>query len=353
MISDLLPKASSGKIEIALSLFGTWVVANSSNITSRKWSSFASDLTAAGFSIVDPAKIKSSGGLMLIVDLIPKTFRELKAFDLEKDKKILICVEPATVNPFQYRLDVQDKFGTVFVPTEAQAVNATNLIWQSGYVFAEDLTQIHPGTLASDRNIEIGIINQNKFSAVKGELYSLRRKAVAELISREKVIITLAGKDWTRGWVWHIFKQLHAASISLKGKKWPNISRMFKLKRSPWLVTTGLVDSELEFSRNSKVALVIENESTYSSEKLINALISGCTIVYVGPPINEKFRTELVHQSRPVANEIVNACFAAVSNPNEPSKILNLALESGIFEEYDVSKANKELIKKLRLLSDD
>lgn len=47
----------------------------------------------------------------------------------------------------------------------------------------------------------------------------------------------------------------------------------------------GLVDDTFRFLSSFEFCLVIENENTYVSEKLLNAVISGCIPIYVGPKL--------------------------------------------------------------------
>lgn len=350
MTNDLSREISAQATQISLCLFGKWVMPDSQKVQSSKWSSFVEELKSAGYTFVEPLQLPVTGGVILIVDLLPKTYRQVMGRQFSNLKKILICVEPAAVNPFQYRLDIQSKFGTVYVPTQNQAVSPTNKIWQSGYVFSEELKQIDRIQFPVQRNIDIGIINQNKFSAVRGELYSFRRNIINALARQKKATITVAGKDWTRGFLWHLFKQLHAAAISTRGKKWPKVSKIYRLKKSNWVSTPGPVDSEFTFLRDTRVALVIENESTYSSEKLVNALISGCTVVYVGPEVNNRYNSNLVVECRPEKSSVIKGCQTALANVRAPEAVFQLALDSGIFEAHDIPTANRAFILELKTI---
>ena len=56
---------------------------------------------------------------------------------------------------------------------------------------------------------------------------------------------------------------------------------------NPLLKYHGRVSSQFEFLRKLEFVVVIENEPTYLTEKLLNAIIAGCVPLYLGPPLSE------------------------------------------------------------------
>jgi hypothetical protein len=72
------------------------------------------------------------------------------------------------------------------------------------------------------------------------------------------------------------------AGSRISGKKAFNYIAQGKL-------SIDAVDDKFEFTSQYAVALVIENESTYVSEKLLEAIQAGCIPVYVGPEISEEW----------------------------------------------------------------
>jgi hypothetical protein len=71
--------------------------------------------------------------------------------------------------------------------------------------------------------------------------------------------------------------------------------------------------------RRYEVAVVIENEPTYVSEKLFDALSAGCIPVYVGPPLGDyRIPQHLAVQVPPDASAILGAVEELLrSNLNE------------------------------------
>jgi hypothetical protein len=67
----------------------------------------------------------------------------------------------------------------------------------------------------------------------------------------------------------------------------------------------GPVADKLQTASNYKFALVIENSGDYMSEKLFDALFSGCLPIYVGAPVETYgIPKNLVIQAGPSIGEI-------------------------------------------------
>jgi len=203
--------------------------------------------------------------------------------------KVLIRNEPVVVLPRSYSkkmLEVFDKIITVGSSFEFP--------WPQ--TFPDNFAGYSPLTRTLDRQV---FINSNKFSFVAGELYSLR----AEVISSVESVDTY-GKDWERSIFWKV-KQLF---IHLRRALNKNTNLTFRNLRFIWrrpLNWKGSPVDKLAVLNNYKVAIVIENSSTYLSEKLFDSFFGGCIPVYVGPNV-EFFGIpeELVIQVGPTLNEI-------------------------------------------------
>ena len=89
------------------------------------------------------------------------------------------------------------------------------------------------------------------------------------------------------------------------------IPRRFRAK------CVGYVQDEIEFLGNSKVAIVIENESSCVSEKLYLALRSGSKCVYVGPKIVQPFEFPqgFLYLAEPLVESIISVTRQALSEP--------------------------------------
>jgi hypothetical protein len=119
------------------------------------------------------------------------------------------------------------------------------------------------------------MINSNLFSLRSGELYSLRRKVLYKTD-----IIDLYGFGWDKN-LSSKFKVLlvelrnlltYTSAIKLKGQ-----FDYFKKYNS-----NGPVKDKYKILTNYRFALIIENSMTYVSEKIFDALVTGCIPIYVG-----------------------------------------------------------------------
>ena len=196
--------------------------------------------------------------------------------------RTLIRVEPVVVNPFQYQERIQNKYGSIVVISPNELKGPKNLYWESGYIDFEKIEK----TSNHNRN-GIALINENKFSFVPGSNYKLRKKVIDEFI-KNKQSLNLAGMNWDNGNAWHFRKQVSALRVAIKNHQGVALSQMqFRIMvKSPWIDYFGRVESAQSFLAKSKFAIVIENDSTYVSEKLLNALIAGCIPIYAGPPLS-------------------------------------------------------------------
>jgi hypothetical protein len=120
------------------------------------------------------------------------------------------------------------------------------------------------------------IINSNLFSLRSQEMYSLRRKAIFKID-----YIDLYGYGWDKNFS-SKFKTLvleikgllsHPSPLRLRGQ----LNYFFKKNNSK-----GPVENKYTTYANYKYALIIENSNTYVSEKIFDALASGCIPIYVG-----------------------------------------------------------------------
>ncbi len=198
-------------------------------------------------------------------------------------KRTLIRVEPIVVNPFQYQKGIEEKYGKIVVISPNELKSPKHLYWESGYINFEKLKK-----LPNKSESGVAIINENKFSFIQGSNYKLRKKVINEFLRNEQAV-KLAGKNWNQTLTWHLRSQASAALIGLMNNKRIELSQFqFPLQiKSTWLEYAGRVPSALEFLSQSKFAIVIENDSTYVSEKLLNALIAGCIPLYVGPKLSD------------------------------------------------------------------
>lgn len=188
------------------------------------------------------------------------------------ERDVLIRLEPKVVLPNTYNLKKADFDLVVDTGFRNQSPFAQPQL--------EESTRLRPA-LSQERQSKFCLIVANKFSPIKGELYSLRKEAALRFDD-----IALYGRQWDLALPQKLLTAAKALVFAL-----PNWSEMqfnslrIFLSRNP--SSNGEVGEKSDTYQNYKYALVIENEKDYVSEKLYDALCSACIPVYVGPKVKE------------------------------------------------------------------
>jgi hypothetical protein len=218
------------------------------------------------------------------------------------NQRTLVRIEPPVVNPWQYRNQVEMQFGQVI----NEDCLSTKQSWFAGY-FDEGSAALLGDSLRSckwqERPIDVVAVMANKFSFERGELYSLRRKAWSA-INQSFDSFSLFGRGWgdspgrTLGKL--AVEMMHTV---LTGNA-PKIQGQLPL-RIPQLANSKTIDSPYSAYRQARIAVVIENYPNRVTEKIYQAIESGCRVLYVGG--NAAFlrgREPLVHRAEPNLDSI-------------------------------------------------
>lgn len=166
------------------------------------------------------------------------------------------------------------------------------------------------------------LINANKLNLSSREMYSLRRLCAKKLKN-----VDLYGDEWNSP----LSSRIKVAAIEILKKPSRHPFTFFFHSRfwfTRWPETLAPVEKS-EVLNQYKVSLVIENEATYLSEKMFDALASGCIPVYVGPNLsNYGFPQNIAFQAEPrleSINEQLNLAFETdfENNQREINRWLN------------------------------
>lgn len=194
------------------------------------------------------------------------------------NKRALVIWEPYIIETTRYNSSVLNQYGNIYAPSIhwARATGAKAFNWPQDIINSYECNQ--NWKLRLNRAV---IIQGNKFSARKGEMYSLRRKV---LRADRNFKIDLFGTNWNKGlkfdW-WHWSRSLLGTKItdfSLQsifglGFKYPQYQ--------------GPIDIKNNVLQKYKLSVVIENSLDFVSEKLFDVVRNGCVAIYVGPNIEE------------------------------------------------------------------
>jgi hypothetical protein len=204
--------------------------------------------------------------------------------------KILVSYEPKTASPKEYRTSVVEKYNSVIRWSSMHRTSLRETVSPAG-IYWHSLVEEKLSKYANRRRAweSISLINAHKHSVIPGSLYSLRREAIQRVAaSFPDYEVTLAGSNWDAGKAYVLESNLRSLSLALFSGNKPelrNLSR--KLKTHPNLNIVGQVDDGLDLLSRANFALVIENEATYVTEKLPNAILAGCIPIYCGPNLEQ------------------------------------------------------------------
>ena len=333
---------------ICVAAFGEWITDKSGNELGDKWSLLPPVIRSSGYEFL-PITSHRPGIPVLVFDATKSVIQDLRSQGVPRSDCILIRVEPRSVNPMQYQKWMKDFFFRSFCPTNIQNTLPSDENWQSGYLKSTQQLLDNATSSLGSRRYSYGLINQNKYSCIKGELYDLRRKTV-KAFDMKGLPLTVAGKDWQRGVAWVTLRYIHAALIALAAGSWPVVHMQRSLKKLRIVQFLGRVESESDFLSNCEVAIVIENECTYSSEKLLNALIAGCLIVYVGPNLDlSNFPKNQIIQAEPKPEAIVRGAELLLQASVDPRDYYDWIRHGNYLKSVEIESNFKNLLVRLLL----
>jgi len=243
-----------------------------------------SQIELAGFRIVDEI---DGSGLQVYLDL-PESLSRARDFG---PNAVLVVFEPRIVNPSEYDPGVLRRFKHVVRLSHLQMLPVDSHIWRQGQI-PETTATFQPEHTRQRFGNEscIGMVNENKQSLVRGSQYATRVRAI-QALARAGFSVSVAGKNWDRPMRWLMFKYFRELLRGLRAKAPIDLKNLIffgaECKRLRGVNFIGPVYDAVKFLESVDIALVIENESNYVSEKLFQALFAGTFPIYIGPPLKE------------------------------------------------------------------
>lgn len=209
--------------------------------------------------------------------------------------RVLLMIEPSVTWPRNHKKSFSDY--DLVIAAAPRSQNILSRPWFN--------KPINPPSEITDpklRERKFTLIAADKFSWVRGELYSMRRSFAA----RHSDLIEVFGDAWDKGF-WHRIRTLLGELILvIRSGFFPGFSGFmnYLLQRVSAL---GVVKTKQEAYNRNAFALVIENSMELRTEKLYDA-IEACTIpVYVGPEVDDGIPRSLYIQSDPNESAVIAA----------------------------------------------
>lgn len=226
----------------------------------------------------------------LSIEHFPEPLRAAESV-VPVERRMLATFEPKTVNPLQYRPEIRNRYGQIFVASEFHKVQESDTVFWSGGLTSQDgiYQNINESWSKQDRTPgSIVFVNGNKFSFVLGSKYHLRRQ-VAKKFASAAIPFTIAGQGWKNRAVWEFKQQIYEMFRCLSARQRFQLKYSLPLpRRNAFLQILGEVDNSIQAMSSFEFAVVIENEASYITEKLFNAILAGCVVLYHGPDL-ERF----------------------------------------------------------------
>ena len=246
---------------------------------------------------------------------------------------ILLKFEPHIVIKGHLNPKIDSKFARVI--EVGRAHSGSPVIWPQNWnlKYFDNKKRLHRAVAVSG----------NKFSFMRGELYSLRARAYGVVNS-----LDVFGTGWDNSIFTNLKKLLREFQLALAGKSSALTFACINSARIRPLSSLGPVDDKLEAISRYKVSLVIENTLDYMTEKLVDSLLAGTIPVYVGPPV-EIFGIpkDLVVAADPSVQGITTALIRAMEMNHQEwqERARNWISRPGVKESWGLLGAMDSILK--------
>ena len=232
-------------------------------------------------------------------------------------RKILVIWESPVTKPKMFDLENLRHYDLIFSPSKTWQFGdkTRTFAWPQGFR-ADEFSN---STTFRKRDPLPVVFQNNKFSLAEGELYSLRRNVIKTF--GDKLVVF--GRGWNNPF--QTIKSLLGA-IKTHGL-WDLLRSRSKLGNAFIKVQNyhGSVHDKASMLEKFKYTVVIENSQEYISEKLFEALVAGCCVLYVGPRLQDYGIPEVAIQCPPEAIAIKEKYTELLHNQIKVNEILRCA----------------------------
>jgi hypothetical protein len=249
------------------------------------WSVFFDTLVREGHKIVS---IWSDPDVVVFMNHHEKMLKKLRKKYLKLITVMVIWESPVT-RPGDFQAKKLKNYRLILTPTKVWTPDLNYVVfpWPQGQS-TYNRKMFDEFTNRDNRAI---VFQNNKFSFIQGELYSLRRAIVGEFYQD----LIVCGQGWNNSLaiLLNLFRGIIQAGKARKSLHFP---RNVWVKAPNYL---GIIAEKKELLEKFKITIVIENSMDYVSEKLFEALWAGCCVLYVGPNLKEHGLPDLAIQCPP------------------------------------------------------
>ena len=307
--------------------------------TSGPWKLFREEIVRSGH-VIWSENTKEPADALIANSIDRKLVKFIEKSSIPLDRRALVIWEPHIVDRSLYNPKILELFGGIFAPSKlwAEKLNCSAFLWPQ-----DSQVQYQKFDKWIERSNTGVLIQGNKFSATKGEMYSIRRKVLRTI---DPSFLKFYGTDWNKG-VWYdslkwtkallrtSYRDFSLDSITGIGKSYANYC--------------GEVADKNPILERFRISIVIENSLDFVSEKLFDSIKAGCISIYVGPQLEAfDIPSSCAIQVRPDPEVIVRAFYEVSKLPSEIQK------QIAISQNENLSKVapnwnNKRILSELAL----
>lgn len=271
--------------------------------TDQEWRHLSQELALGGWELsadlpTSPSKCISA---MLVFNHQPDGKDISHDFGLDRVRRIRLVMEPRVTAPQCYARSEADFFGLSICTSAAwaQELQAEHVPWPQ---------RLAETALArQNEKYDLLMFAGNKFSAIRGERYSLRRELI-RLADVEGVQLAVAGSGWTAKASTRIGAIIRSGLRALQCGELPRLVTGSSAWHIRPLHSLGFVEDQASLYGSSRMSVVIENSADYVSEKVIDAIRAGSVPLYVGPSLEDfGLPSDIAVACPPDAREILDA----------------------------------------------
>lgn len=231
-----------------------------------------------------------------------QNLKQIQTWGIPAERRTLAVLETRVNDPFPFSQKAARTYGSIIFASHYHAQEIEHFGWP----WLPPLLHINV-----NRRNRIVMINANRFSSASGEQYSYRRAILRELVL-QRLPIDLYGKHWAQSRTQNVVQSLRHDAVHLRDQIRLRQKLSFSRSRYRSLNTRlfpslGETENKFETLNKYRYSLVIENDLTFFTEKLMDSLACGCTTFYLGP--------------KPAA---IDGLPGVVSLPENPTNAVNL-----------------------------
>ena len=253
--------------------------------------SLANALLAAGLEICDAL---SDADALVLIEMDIKLLQYAHKSAVRRLPIIFVRSEPIVVWPAGYNSKALSMTSKMIDVGLNGGVTKSEFPWPQDWNQNLEFREVVP-----TRSESVVLINGNKLSFIKGEMYSFRRKCIFNLPD-----LDVYGIGWNFSFPRKLLILVAEIKLAIINGMRPRFSNSRGWLKQPknW---KGAPKSKLDTLSQYKYSLIIENSMDYMTEKLFDAFFARCIPLYVGPSVDSfDIPANLVVQVDPTLNSI-------------------------------------------------